>query len=165
MICNVVIVCLDLLQVVSPIHGPQSHGEGGLYFSDGRRKVDYVLVYHQRRHSSARAPASTADRLSVISNGNFAVTVGSDAAAAGRGGEIPGREAAVVVEVFVEIGGGGEDDAAESADHEMQLIRQEFEANLSEAGLEIEIDGEVSVCWNVYVFCMRTKFPLIYSNA
>ncbi|XP_076010447.1 anoctamin-2b [Genypterus blacodes] len=129
-------------RVVGPTQSPQSHGEEGLFFCDGRRKVDYVLVYHQRRHSSVRSPGSTADRLSVVSNGNFAVTVGSDAAAAaGRGGGIPGREAAIIGEVLVEIGGGGED-AAESSDREMQLIRQEFEANLREAGLEIERDRE-----------------------
>lgn len=35
--------------------------------------------------------------------------------------------------------------AMEAADHEMQLIRQEFEANLLEAGLEVERDREVGV--------------------
>uniref|UniRef100_A0A8C4NL56 Anoctamin n=1 Tax=Dicentrarchus labrax TaxID=13489 RepID=A0A8C4NL56_DICLA len=89
-----------------PTPSPQSIGEG-LCFSDGRRKVDYVLVFQRRRHSSIRSHASTSvshDRLSIVSNGNFppSASVG-----------------------------------------EMRLIRQEFEANLLEAGLEIERDREL----------------------
>lgn len=54
-------------------------------------------------------------------------------------------EAANVGEVFMELGGGGGNEPTEPADHEMRLIRQEFEANLVEAGLEIERDRDVSV--------------------
>ncbi|XP_076578428.1 anoctamin-2b [Chaetodon auriga] len=129
----------DKIPVVGSTSSPQGSGEG-LCFSDGRRKVDYVLVFHQRRHSSIRSPASTSvshDRLSIVSNGNFPPSVGSDAAA-GRGGE-----AASVGEVFVELGGAGGSEPTEPADHEMRLIRQEFEANLLEAGLEIERDREL----------------------
>uniref|UniRef100_A0A3Q2XU51 Anoctamin dimerisation domain-containing protein n=1 Tax=Hippocampus comes TaxID=109280 RepID=A0A3Q2XU51_HIPCM len=87
---------------------PQDNGEG-LHFSDGRRKVDYVLVFHQRRHASV----------------------------------LPGGEAVSIGEVFMELDSGGGNEAAEPADHEIHLIRQEFEANLLEAGLEIERDREV----------------------
>lgn len=131
---------------------PHGYGEG-LYFSDGKRKVDYVLVFHQRRHSSLRSPASTSvsqDRLSVVSNGNFPPSVGSDAAA-GRGVGMPGGEAACVGEVFMELGYAGGNESLEPADHEMRLMRQEFEANLQEAGLEIERDKEVSVCGHTNV--------------
>lgn len=133
------------LQVVDSPSSPHGYGEG-LYFSDGRRKVDYVLVFHQRRHNSLRSPASTSvsqDRLSVVSNGNFPPAVD---AAAGRGGGMLGGEAACVGEVFMELGYAGGNESMEPADHEMRLIRQEFEANLLEAGLEIERDKEVSVC-------------------
>uniref|UniRef100_A0AAQ6IV66 Anoctamin n=1 Tax=Anabas testudineus TaxID=64144 RepID=A0AAQ6IV66_ANATE len=112
---------------------------------NGRRKVDYVLVFHQRRHNSLRSPASTSvshDRLSVVSNGNFPPSAGSDLAA-GRGGGMPGGEACVG-EVFMELGYAGGNESMEPGDHEMRLIRQEFEANLQEAGLEIERDKEVS---------------------
>uniref|UniRef100_A0A8D3BW92 Anoctamin n=1 Tax=Scophthalmus maximus TaxID=52904 RepID=A0A8D3BW92_SCOMX len=104
-------ILLGSSQVVDSTSGPQSNGEG-LYFSDGRRKVDYVLVFHQRRHGSIRSPTSTSvshDRLSIV---------------------------------FMELGFAGGNEPAEPADHEMHLIRQEFEANLLEAGLEIERDGE-----------------------
>lgn len=137
---------LDSPQVVGSASSPHGYGEG-LYFSDGRRKVDYVLVFHQRRHSSLRSPASASvshDRLSVVSNGNFPASVGPDAAG-GRGGVVPGGEAACVGEVFMELGFAGGNESLEPADHEMRLIRQEFEANLQEAGLEIERDREVGV--------------------
>uniref|UniRef100_A0A671X8I5 Anoctamin n=1 Tax=Sparus aurata TaxID=8175 RepID=A0A671X8I5_SPAAU len=117
----------------------------GLCFSDGRRKVDYVLVFHQRRHGSIRSPASTSvshDRLSIVSNGNFPPSVGPDVEAE-RGGGVQG-EAANAGEVFMELGCSGGNETTEPADHEMRLIRQEFEANLLEAGLEIERNNEVS---------------------
>uniref|UniRef100_A0A3B4Y1X4 Anoctamin n=1 Tax=Seriola lalandi dorsalis TaxID=1841481 RepID=A0A3B4Y1X4_SERLL len=129
-------------QVVSSTSSPQCNRDG-LCFSDGRRKVDYVLVFHQRRHGSIRAPAGTSqDRLSIVSNGNFLQSGGSDAAA-GREVSMPGGEAASAGEVFMELGFAGGNEPMEPADHEMHLIRQEFEANLVEAGLEIERDKEL----------------------
>lgn len=65
--------------------------------------------------------------------------------AAGRGSGIPLGEAASAGEVFMEIGGAGGNEPTEPADHEIRLIRQEFEANLVEAGLEIERDRDVSL--------------------
>uniref|UniRef100_A0A671X830 Anoctamin n=1 Tax=Sparus aurata TaxID=8175 RepID=A0A671X830_SPAAU len=139
-------VAPGLLQyVVGPTASPQSSAEG-LCFSDGRRKVDYVLVFHQRRHGSIRSPASTSvshDRLSIVSNGNFPPSVGPDVEAE-RGGGVQG-EAANAGEVFMELGCSGGNETTEPADHEMRLIRQEFEANLLEAGLEIERNNEVSL--------------------
>ncbi|XP_023265721.1 anoctamin-1-like [Seriola lalandi dorsalis] len=132
----------DKIPVVSSTSSPQCNRDG-LCFSDGRRKVDYVLVFHQRRHGSIRAPAGTSqDRLSIVSNGNFLQSGGSDAAA-GREVSMPGGEAASAGEVFMELGFAGGNEPMEPADHEMHLIRQEFEANLVEAGLEIERDKEL----------------------
>ncbi|XP_045928451.1 anoctamin-2b isoform X2 [Micropterus dolomieu] len=130
----------DKIPVVGSASSPQG-GREGLYFSDGRRKVDYVLVFHQRRPSSIRSLASASvshDRLSIVSNGNFP-SVGTDPAV-GRGGGIAGGQPASVGEVFMELGGPA---GNEPADHEIHLIRQEFEANLLEAGLEIERDREL----------------------
>lgn len=130
-----------------PVVGsPQSHGcpVEGLYFSDGRRKVDYVLVFHHRRHGSLRSSASTSihhDQVSVVSNGNFPPSLGQDGAER-RGRGVPGGPAASVGEVLMELGMGENQDQAEPVDHEMRLIRQEFEASLMEAGLEIERDKE-----------------------
>uniref|UniRef100_A0A3Q2CNP9 Anoctamin n=1 Tax=Cyprinodon variegatus TaxID=28743 RepID=A0A3Q2CNP9_CYPVA len=115
----------------------------GLYFSDGQRKVDYVLVFHHRRHGSLRSPTTASvsqDELSIVSNGNFPPPSSSEALAGGGGGLR--REDASVGEVFMELGMARGSGAMEAADHEMQLIRQEFEANLLEAGLEVERDRE-----------------------
>ncbi|XP_069556235.1 anoctamin-2b [Brachyistius frenatus] len=134
----------DKIPVAESPVTPQSSGDG-LYFDDGQTKVDYVLVFHHRRHSSIRSPTDTSisqDRLSIVSNGNFPPTVGSDAGA-GRGGGVPGGDAASVGEGFMELGGAGGSDPMETADHEMRLIRQEFESNLLEAGLEIERGREL----------------------
>lgn len=123
---------------------PRGSGEG-LCFSDGCRKVDYVLVFHQRRHNSIRSPTGIAvshDRLSIVSNGNFPPSVGSDAEAGREGISTLEGEAPSVGEVFVELGG---NEPTEPADHEIHLIRQEFEDNLLEAGLEIERDSGVSL--------------------
>uniref|UniRef100_A0A087Y4Z4 Anoctamin n=1 Tax=Poecilia formosa TaxID=48698 RepID=A0A087Y4Z4_POEFO len=105
---------------------PQASSEG-LYFCDGLRKVDYVLVFHHRRHGSLRCTGTASvsqDQLSIVSNGNFP------------------EEAASVGEVFMELGMARGSEPMEAADHEMHLIRQEFEANLLEAGLEVERDRE-----------------------
>uniref|UniRef100_A0AAQ4QX53 Anoctamin n=1 Tax=Gasterosteus aculeatus aculeatus TaxID=481459 RepID=A0AAQ4QX53_GASAC len=134
----------DKLPVVGSPSGPQGTGEG-LYFSDGKRKVDYVLVLHQRRNGSIRSHASAAvshDRLSIVSNGNFPPSAGSDGAA-GKGGGGLLREPARAGEVFMELGDAGEKEPTEPADHEVRLIRQEFEASLLEAGLELERDKEL----------------------
>ncbi|XP_035770555.1 anoctamin-2b [Neolamprologus brichardi] len=141
----------DKIPVMGSTSGPHAIGEG-LYFSDGRRKVDYVLVFHQRRHTSIRSPASASvsqDRLSIVSNGNFPSMAASDVAPGGSGGGggggggIPGGEGAGASEVFMELGGAGDGEPMEPGDHEIRLIRQEFEANLLEAGLEIERDREL----------------------
>nr|XP_020457184.1 anoctamin-1-like [Monopterus albus] len=134
----------DKIPVVDPASSPRDNDEGH-YFADGQRKVDYVLVFHWHRHSSLRSLVNTSvsqDRLSVVSNGNFPLTVGSEATA-GKKVAKPVVDAACVGEVFMELGSAGGHDHGEAADKEMRLIREEFEANLQDAGLEIERDKDV----------------------
>ncbi|XP_029681455.1 anoctamin-2b isoform X2 [Takifugu rubripes] len=130
----------DKRPVVESPRSPRSC-ETSLCFSDGRRKVDYVLVFHQRRHGSLRSPATVSasrEMLSIVSNGNFP-PVGSDVEAA-RGGGAQRGGAAGAGEAFAEVRGR---EPAEPAFYEMPMIREEFEANLLEAGLELERDSEV----------------------
>ncbi|XP_043963843.1 anoctamin-2b isoform X3 [Gambusia affinis] len=134
----------DKIPVVDAPSSPQASSEG-LYFRDGLRKVDYVLVFHHRRHGSLRGTGTASvsqDQLSIVSNGNFPPASGSSATAAGRGAGLRREEAASVGEVFMELGMARGTEPMEAADHEMHLIRQEFEANLLEAGLEVERDRE-----------------------
>ncbi|XP_014886062.1 anoctamin-2b isoform X2 [Poecilia latipinna] len=134
----------DKIPVVDAPSSPQASSED-LYFCDGLRKVDYVLVFHHRRHGSLRCTGTASvsqDQLSIVSNGNFPPTSGSSDAAARQGAGLRREEAASVGEVFMELGMARGSEPMEAADHEMHLIRQEFEANLLEAGLEVERDRE-----------------------
>uniref|UniRef100_A0AAR2J4F3 Anoctamin n=1 Tax=Pygocentrus nattereri TaxID=42514 RepID=A0AAR2J4F3_PYGNA len=100
----------------------------GLYFADGKRKVDYVLVYQYRRPSSLHESPGQ-HRLSVISNGSFP-RVGS---------KEPEGVKEEHAEVVLDMG------PADPAEGEKIMIREEFEANLREAGLEMERDNEHKV--------------------
>ncbi|XP_016101409.1 anoctamin-2-like [Sinocyclocheilus grahami] len=99
-----------------------------LCFADGRRKVDYVLVYHYRKRSSVRGSPSQ-HRLSIISNGSYPLGVEEKDQEGGK--DEP-------AEVVVDVG------PPDPADGEKIMIREEFEGNLKDAGLEIEHDKEVS---------------------
>uniref|UniRef100_A0A8L0DQS2 Anoctamin n=1 Tax=Oncorhynchus mykiss TaxID=8022 RepID=A0A8L0DQS2_ONCMY len=111
---------------------PQDGQSSCQFFSDGRRKVDYVLVFYQRKQISVRggdrlhrlsAPPHPPHRLSVISNGT---------------GQRSAGDGEVCVDLAVEV-----ELEADPAEGEMVLIREEFEARLLEAGLEMERDTEV----------------------
>uniref|UniRef100_A0A8C9WID1 Anoctamin n=1 Tax=Scleropages formosus TaxID=113540 RepID=A0A8C9WID1_SCLFO len=96
--CVCVAVCL--CQAPKSLDSPQG-SRSGLYFGDGKRKVDYVLVYHYRRR---RALVEQQQDVAVVDVG-----------------------------------------AADPAEEEKLQIREEFEANLADAGLEIERDKEHKV--------------------
>ncbi|KAI1882094.1 hypothetical protein AGOR_G00247150 [Albula goreensis] len=118
----------DKLPVVnSVVEMLQDNSSSGLYFADGRRKVDYVLVYYCRRRSSFHG-SPLQHRLSIISNGSFHIPVSLPCDPQRRSSEPE----------VVDLG------PADPADGEKVLIREEFEASLVEAGLEIERDKEKS---------------------
>ncbi|XP_056137543.1 anoctamin-1 [Lampris incognitus] len=96
----------------------------GLYFADGRRKVDYVLCYKCKKRRESKS------RLSIASNGSLPILV------AGR----RNTEAEIG-----EIGmGAGDGEESKLTEQEKAVTRQEFEAGLLEAGLQIERDKERS---------------------
>ncbi|XP_047018103.1 anoctamin-2b isoform X2 [Ictalurus punctatus] len=98
----------------------------GLYFADGKRKVDYVLVY---RVTSVGQDSPGQHRLSVISNGSFPQPGSKEAEA------VKEDDAEVVVDM-------GQTDPAEC---DKLRIRDEFETHLRDAGLHIERDNEHKV--------------------
>ncbi|XP_063164450.1 anoctamin-2 isoform X2 [Candoia aspera] len=100
-----------------------------MHFRDSKRKVDYVLVYHYRKHSSdpgsnspglLHRPAS----LAIISNGETGKNQQKQ-----QEGSTPDAQ---VIDLTPQ-------DVLEGAKQEQ---REEFERNLMEAGLELEKDVE-----------------------
>uniref|UniRef100_A0A8C7YZ35 Anoctamin n=1 Tax=Oryzias sinensis TaxID=183150 RepID=A0A8C7YZ35_9TELE len=96
----------------------------GLFFADGKRKVDYVLCYKYKKKSASKS------RLSITSNGSVPITIQSRLEAEPELGEV-GAAA-------------GEPEESKLSEEEKALMRQEFEAGLLEAGLQIERDKERS---------------------
>ncbi|XP_051512184.1 anoctamin-1 [Myxocyprinus asiaticus] len=95
---------------------------GGLCFADGRRRVDYVLVYHCKRRQLQH-------RLSVVSNGNVPSQSPTPSRRSTKGD---------ISEAVLELGLG-----TEPVDGLKDKIREEFERGLQEEGLEIERDKEM----------------------
>ncbi|XP_044049622.1 anoctamin-1 [Siniperca chuatsi] len=107
----------------------------GLFFADGKRKVDYVLCYKYKKRWASKG------RLSITSNGSIPMP-------------LPGRW-----EAEVESGEAGAPagDVEESklSEEEKALMREEFEAGLLEAGVQIERDKERSNG----IGCIRLHIP------
>uniref|UniRef100_A0A3Q3C729 Anoctamin n=1 Tax=Haplochromis burtoni TaxID=8153 RepID=A0A3Q3C729_HAPBU len=101
----------------------------GLFFADGKRKVDYVLCYKYKKRRTSKS------RLSLSSNGSLPIPIPMPIPIQGRweaeaeSGE-PGAHA-------------GDAEESKLTEEEKALMREEFEAGLLEAGLQIERDKEV----------------------
>uniref|UniRef100_A0A668TIG1 Anoctamin n=1 Tax=Oreochromis aureus TaxID=47969 RepID=A0A668TIG1_OREAU len=102
----------------------------GLFFADGKRKVDYVLCYKYKKRRTSKP------RLSLSSNGSLPIPIPMPIPIQGRweaeaeSGE-PGAHA-------------GDAEESKLTEEEKALMREEFEAGLLEAGLQIERDKERS---------------------
>ncbi|XP_040895171.1 anoctamin-1 [Toxotes jaculatrix] len=96
----------------------------GLYFTDGKRKVDYVLCYKYKKRRASKA------RLSIASNGSIPIPIPGHWETEGES---------------VEAGApAGDVEESKLSEEEKALMREEFEAGLLEAGLQIERDKERS---------------------
>ncbi|XP_042762230.1 anoctamin-1 isoform X5 [Panthera leo] len=127
---------------------PDAECKHGLYFRDGRRKVDYILVYHPKRPSGSRTLARRVQH--------------GDAAPAARGARqdrpLPGKG---------DVGAaGGPEPPTDYHEDDKRFRREEYEGNLLEAGLELERDEETKIHgvgfvkihapWNV--LCREAEF-------
>ncbi|XP_061577905.1 anoctamin-1 isoform X2 [Cololabis saira] len=96
----------------------------GLFFADGKSKVDYLLCYKYKKRR-----ASSKHRLSISSNGTVPISMERLETETE-----PGEASAAA----------GDAEESKLTEEEKALMREEFEAELLEAGLEIERDREKS---------------------
>lgn len=99
----------------------------GLYFADGKRKVDYVLCYKYKKRRASKA------RLSIASNGSIPIQITSQWETEGDSGQA--------------VTSAGDPEESKLSEEEKALMREEFEAGLLQAGLQIERDKEVRICF------------------
>nr|XP_021525392.1 anoctamin-1 isoform X4 [Aotus nancymaae] len=106
---------------------PDAKCRYGLYFRDGRRKVDYILVYHHKRPSGSR---TLARRVQHSDTPFGARSLKQDHPLPGKGTPLDAGSAEPPVDYH-------EDDK--------RFRREEYEGNLLEAGLELERDEDVTI--------------------
>lgn len=119
----------------------------GPYFSDGQRRVDYVLAYHIRKSNSVRrCPEKDRD-------GNFVRRLR-------RSLSMRSSRAPLTPKEDPEIA--AQDQQVDYHEDDKRFRREEFEENLLEMGLELEKDDEVRrlnhalthwLCWNALLKC------------
>uniref|UniRef100_A0A8C3HER3 Anoctamin n=1 Tax=Chrysemys picta bellii TaxID=8478 RepID=A0A8C3HER3_CHRPI len=136
--------CSQLLN--SLCQDPDANCKHGLYFRDGKRKVDYILVYHYKKSSVSK----TLTRR-IHHNDSSARSIKQDHQLPGKGGHLDVGESELHMDYH-------EDDK--------RFRREEYEGNLMEAGLELERDEDTKIHgvgfvkihapWNV--LCREAEF-------
>uniref|UniRef100_A0A674IHJ7 Anoctamin n=1 Tax=Terrapene triunguis TaxID=2587831 RepID=A0A674IHJ7_9SAUR len=125
---------------------PDANCKHGLCFRDGKRKVDYILVYHYKKSSISK----TLTRR-IHHNDSSARSIKQDHQLPGKGGHLDVGESELHMDYH-------EDDK--------RFRREEYEGNLMEAGLELERDEDTKIHgvgfvkihapWNV--LCREAEF-------
>ncbi|XP_068256724.1 anoctamin-2 isoform X2 [Nyctibius grandis] len=112
----------------------------GMHFRDSKRKVDYVLAYHYRKHLSRHPPGAGSPEPTHGSASSALVLNG----ASGKGHKEPtqrqdGGQRALQEHPGAEV---IELSPLDALEEKKRLQREEYERSLVEAGLEIEKDPE-----------------------
>ncbi|CAL8374160.1 unnamed protein product [Arctogadus glacialis] len=116
----------------------------GLYFADGRKKVDYVLCYKYKKRRGSKP------RLSIVSNGSIAASVSGF-----RGSEAELGEAGLAAV---------EGEESKLTEEEKAVMRADFESGLQEAGLHIERDKQTSL-HGVAFIRLHIPWPILSREA
>uniref|UniRef100_A0A803YDN1 Anoctamin n=1 Tax=Meleagris gallopavo TaxID=9103 RepID=A0A803YDN1_MELGA len=134
---------LGLLNSLSK--NPDADCKYGLYFRDGKRKVDYILVYHYKKSSAGR----TLTRRALHNDAGARST---------KQDPLPGKG--------VQTEMGESEPHADCHEDDKRFRREEYEGNLVEAGLELEHDEDTKIHgvgfvkihapWNV--LCREAEF-------
>ncbi|NXK42347.1 ANO1 protein, partial [Piprites chloris] len=125
---------------------PDAECKYGLYFRDGKRKVDYILVYHYKKSSAGKTLARRPQQ-----NDSSVRSTKQDQPLPGKGAQL-------------EMGEG--EPHMDYHEDDKRFRREEYEGNLVEAGLELERDEDTKIHgigfvkihapWNV--LCREAEF-------